>query len=227
MAAALIVEDEHFEYLREQKGSIRDLAPNRDAWLNAYRHKLDVDFAGLLPHLPNNCGSILDIGGGLGGIDVALVRRFGVDCEVCILDGVADLPMMYLHRQTFNNMAVTRDFLSKNGVKNFSYRTPEHPGLPRPFDLIISTGSWCFHYPPETYLEFVKACCHAGTVLIVDIRKHKAGWLKTMKQSFRARAVAKSQTKFDRMVFSVNENYSSQLGVAGVSSTSHAEAQPG
>jgi len=207
MAAALIVEDEHFEYLREQKGSIRDLAPNRRAWLNAYQRKLSDDFAGLLPHLPKNCGSILDIGGGLGGIDVLLARKYGAECQICILDGECDPPVMNLHAKTFNHMRVTEDFLKKNGVRLFDYFTPGNLKAPRPFDLIISTGSWCFHYSPETYLEFVKLCCHAGTVLIVDMRKNKAGWLKTMKKCFSVRAVVKSQTKFDRMVFAVNESH--------------------
>lgn len=201
MAAALIVEDIHFQYLREQKGSIRDLAPNRVAWQAAFERKLKADYAGLVPYLPKSCGSILDIGGGLGAIDALLVEKYGSACEVCILDGECDPPVMTLHRETFNDMRVTRDFLGKNGVRRFSFYAPPSLGEPRPFDLILSLGSWCFHYEPETYLGFVRACCRPGTVIILDVRKQKPEWMQQLKSAWHWVAVIHTAHKRDRMVF--------------------------
>lgn len=206
MAVSLIVEDKHFAYLKVQKGSIRYLAHNRRAWLKAYNRRIVDDYAGIHPYLPNSCGSVLDIGGGIGGIDALLVRKFGADCEICILDGERDKPVMKQHRKTFNDMRVARDFLTKNGVCRFSYYTPANLKKPRPFDLIISLGSWCFHYPAETYLKFVRSCCHAGTTLIVDVRKQKQEWSDALDQAFRLRAVLPLRPKFDRKVFAVDEH---------------------
>lgn len=211
MAAPLIIEDRHFAYLRLQKGSIRDLERDRTAWRSAFERNLADDYAGMVPYLPKSCNSILDIGGGLGAIDVLLARKYGVTCEVCVLDGESDPPLMNLHRKTFNDMRVTADFLRKNGVARFSCYTPSRLENPRPFDLIISLGSWCFHYAPETYLEFVRSCCRVGTTLIIDVRKGKTEWSKTLERTFRLRAVLHLRPKFDRVVFQVDEHHLSRV----------------
>lgn len=201
MPAPLIVEDRHFDFLRLQKGSLDKFAHDRGAWEIAYEQSLAKDFGSIRPHLPASCGSILDVGGGMGGIDALLVKKFGKGCEVCILDGEADEPVMHLHRETFNNMEVARDFLGKNGVEKFSYYTPELRQAPRPFDLIISLGSWCFHYPPETYLQFVRSCCTRETTLIVDVRRGKPSWSDLLDNMFTLRAVIHPSVKFDRRVY--------------------------
>ncbi len=197
----MIVEDSHFQYLRQQKGSLDTVSHDREVWHLAYEQALTKDYAGIHPFLPASCSSILDVGGGLGGIDTLLVKKFGTDCEVCILDGENDPPVMHLHRETFNNMAVARDFLSKNGVQKFSYYAPPSLGTPRPFDLIISLGSWCFHYEPKTYLGFVRACCRSGTVIILDVRKNKTEWLQELKTMWRWAGAIHFAEKRDRMVF--------------------------
>lgn len=207
MVASVIVEDRHFEYLREQKGSIRDFASNRRAWQVEFERKLRADYAGIAPHLPASCGSILDIGGGLGAIDALLVEKYGSACEVCILDGERDPPTMQLHCKTFNDIRVTEDFLKKNGVVRFSYYAPDRLENPRPFDLIISLGSWCFHYAPAAYLEFVTACCRAGTTLIIDVRKGKPDWSADLDRRFKLRAALMHLSpKFVRKVFTAEEN---------------------
>lgn len=200
MPASLIVEDSHFKYLRLQKGSLDLVAHDRGAWQIAYEQALTRDFAEIHPFLPSSCESVLDVGGGLGGIDVLLARKFGFGLKVCILDGENDPPVMHMHRQTFNNMEVARDFLSKNGVREFSYYAPSL-GVPRPFDFVISLGSWCFHYEPKTYLGFVRACCRPGTVIILDVRKGKPEWIRQLKSTWILMGVIHTSLKRDRMVF--------------------------
>jgi SAM-dependent methyltransferase len=201
--ASLIVEDNHFKFLRLQKGSLDRFGHDREAWHIAYEQEITKDFSSISKYLPSSCGSVLDIGGGLGGIDALLVRKFGTACEVCILDGVRDRAVVRLHRKTFNDMEVTRDFLTKNGVDRFEYRAPNNIGDPKPYDMIISMGSWCFHYPPDTYLKFAMACCHPGTVLIVDMRRDKPQWLREMGAAFQLVALVKRQQKYDRLAFHV------------------------
>lgn len=201
MPASLIVEDHHFAYLRLQKGALSELTHDRAVWHAAYERVLTDDYAGIHPYLPATCSAVLDVGGGLGGIDALLVRKFGADCEVCILDGEQDPPVMNRHCQTFNDMGVAADFLARNGVHKFSYRTPVDLGAPRPFDLVISLGSWCFHYEPKAYLGFVRACCRPGTVIILDVRKQKTEWMRQLKSTWQWVAVIHITHKRDRMVF--------------------------
>lgn len=197
----MIVGDAHFEYLKLQKGALHSLIGDRAAWLQAYRQSLDQDFASMAPHLPARCASVLDVGSGLGGIDVLLNRHYG-GCAVRLLDGVDDAAIMNRHNRTYNDMVIAGDFQRRNGVKKFGYYScPPHG--PAAFDLIISLGSWCFHYPPATYLAFVTACCHSGTVLIIDVRADKPMWRDQMRDGFDEVGCALAKRKFNRLVFHV------------------------
>ena len=68
----MIVEDSHFAYLKLQKGALHGLADDRAAWLAAYQQSLVEDLASMAPYLPETCRNVLDVGSGLGGIDVLL-----------------------------------------------------------------------------------------------------------------------------------------------------------
>lgn len=213
MAAQMIsVRDEHFPYLFLQKGELDYLKGDRVAWQAAYERSLEDDFASIKRYLPEQCGSVLDIGGGLGGIDILLARCYP-GLQVRILDGEADAPKLILHDQTFNHMEATRSFLEANGVTDFGYYTPAKLLPLRPFDLIISLRSWCFHYSPRTYLEFVRCCCGPNTRLIIDVRNGRADWMQQLPfEMVRLNSLPGSPLnsgravvglKFTRMVFDV------------------------
>lgn len=198
----MIVEDPHFEYLKLQKGALHSLIGDRAAWQRCYEQSLGEDLASMAPHLPATCRNVLDVGSGLGGIDVMLNRHYGGSLAVRLLDGINDPAVMRLHRRTYNDMVIAHDFQRKNGVESFSYYSiPPHG--PTEFDLIISLGSWCFHYPPSSYLAFVRACCHPGTVLILDVRADKPSWVDELRNTFDEAGCALSKRKFNRLVFHV------------------------
>lgn len=194
-----VVWPDHFEYLVLQKGKLADLAHDRTAWTRAYREALVKTYQSIAAVLPEKCASVLDVGSGLGGIDILLNRHFGGGLEVCLLDGEDDAPKMNLHRQTFNSMKVAEDFLRENDVTRFSYYAADKLGDPRPFDLIVSFGSWCFHYAPAVYLEFVKACCHKDTVLVIELRNDKLSWLRELNAVFAHDEIVRTR-KFTRLV---------------------------
>jgi hypothetical protein len=60
---------------------------------------------------------VLDVGSGLGGIDVLLNRHYlataGNPLEVALLDGIDDMPEVSFHDRTYNDMAVAIDFWSR------------------------------------------------------------------------------------------------------------------
>lgn len=180
---AIAVTDAAFPYLVLQQGALDHLKGDRIVWEDAYRARLAELFAQIAPHLPKTCARILDVGGGMGGIDILLHRHFGA--EISIVDGLDDPPVMVRHDKTFNSLVVAAQFLEANGVRDFRLRPPiafrtDPLGSGKVADLVVSFASWCFHYPPAEYLEAVKAACHADTILILDVREGRADWLQQL-----------------------------------------------
>ncbi len=205
---SLIITDAARPYLQIQKGSLHNLAQNQVAWDVAYCEAIEADFAGMRPHLPAACSRILDIGGGMGGIGIMLCRHYRPRMPyLYIVDGIDDQPSMTLHRKTFNNATVAQEFLRKNGIRKAGFFSPDEAkgylGAPPKADLIISLGAWCFHLPPEEYLQFVAKSCQPGTVLILDVRKDKPAWRAAIFKAFRPIGIILSKPKFERMVLHV------------------------
>lgn len=201
------VSDAAFEYLKLQKGNLHRFASDRAQWLEAYRADLARTYEEIAPHLPPRCWGILDIGSGLGGIDILLARHYVRAGEkqpwINLLDGEDDPPVMKLHRETFNNMRVAQDFHRDNGIRcdQFAYYTPSSPSLPKPYDLVVSFGSWCFHYPPATYLKLLLkgGGLHRDTVVIVDVRKDRPAYWEQLEEHFEVVATIRDARKFDRV----------------------------
>lgn len=198
-----VIDDSHFAYLAIQKGRLDGLRHDRAAWEIAYSEALVACFASIEKFLPGKVSSILDVGSGLGGIDILLDRHFGGDVRLCLLDGLDDPPVMQSHAQTFSNSRVAADFLRKNGVAGDIVYIPPGVGEPVRCELVVSFGSWCFHYPPEHYLEFVDDCCVWGTILILDVRKDRPAWRRALEARFRPIGVALHSKKFARTVWRV------------------------
>lgn len=196
----MIISDEVFPYLLLQKGELYWLNGDRQQWEKAYDDDIQTIYTNIAPYIPDQCHSVLDIGGGMGGVNIWIHRNHG-GTKVAVLDGENDPPEMTRHAWTFNDLGVTRKFLKSNGVDSFLPIAANKLIAPRPFDLITSYGSWCFHYSPETYLDFVKACCTDQTVLIIDTRIIHKDWLETLNQTFNHVALIDHGNKHDRYVF--------------------------
>lgn len=206
ITAPIVVSDTQFDYLRLQKGSLFDLSHDRERWQAAYEQELYDTYRGIQKHLPDPCWGVLDIGSGLGGIDVLLTRHYADDPPyIHLLDGEDDAPKMRRHRQTFNSMQVARAFLTANGVRadRFGYFTTAAANLPRPYDLVLSLGSWCFHYPPDTYLPLLLSGggLHMDSVLIMDVRNAKPEYEQQLAQSLERIAVVRHGQKYTRGVY--------------------------
>lgn len=199
------VSDKDFLYLRIQKGEIARFANDFPLWKKEYERALNEQFLSMRSYLPETCSSILDVGGGMGGIDILLNGYYGGDCEVSIIDGRDDPPHVYKHRNTFNNIAFSSRFLRSNGVEKFVPRFPGKLGNPKPYDLIISLGSWCFHYEPEVYLDFVLKCCHSKTILVIETRIQKPEWRKKLEETFDLIGEVDVRPKIERLIFKVRE----------------------
>ena len=207
-----LVGDRAFEYLQVQKGSLDNLrGRGRAEWHAAYEEHLLSTYRSVAEYLPVYCAGILDVGSGLGGIDVLFARHYDQGDErspqpkIHLLDGLDDKPEMQLHRKTFNNMSVAREFMLMNGVAQwqFDYYGPDAAQPTMKYDLIVSFGAWCFHLEPATYMRFVRNACKPETCLILEVRKSKDLWRAQLEQHFVERAIAHEGRKFLRIVYTV------------------------
>lgn len=194
------ITDEAFQYLAVQKGGISELVGERWAWERAYHDAIFMVYESMAPYLPEKCSKIVDIGSGLGGIDAVLNRHYGGFVEVCPVDGQDDQPVVHRHAETFNSEKVTRAFLNANGVSRVSYFSPNALPKAATTKLVISVGSWCFHYPPGLYIEFVRRSLLPGGTLIVDCRRNKP-YRGILGESFKEVAVIHQAQKYERVVF--------------------------
>lgn len=200
----LIIPSEAYPYLQMQRGAINDMRQDEAKWLGAYTEAIYSEFDCIEPHLPATCDAILDVGSGLGGINVLLARHFGDQVQITLLDGVTDLPFVEKHAVTFNHMGVARRFLKANGVENIDWIDANQEKLtaPRFFDLVVSFKSWCFHYSPARYLQLVQSSAIAGhTRLILDVRRDKPEWHELLRASFRHVRDVYVGTKFSTVLF--------------------------
>jgi hypothetical protein len=191
VSADLVIPESAFPYLVAQRGALDDMRGDRELWCRRYLEILDSEMRMVEPYLPTTCDAILDVGGGMGGIDILLSRHFD-DCHVTILDGLSDPPMMEKHAETFSNMGAASEFLRVNGVSSFGFLDANTPArdASRLYDRIVSFKSWCFHLEPQRYLDFVvKSVIPGQTKLIIDVRKQpehlETEYMRALTKEFR------------------------------------------
>jgi SAM-dependent methyltransferase len=148
----------------------------------AYQDDLQREHTQMAPFLPASVGRVLDIGCGLGGIDVFLHRHCSGGFDLTLLDREGRSGSFYgfqAEAAYYNSLAVARALLCANGVPDARIATADldRDGFPgeRPYDLVVSLLSWGFHYPVDVYLSRVLAALAPGGVVIIDVRKGTDG----------------------------------------------------
>lgn len=193
----MIIEPKHFEYLVIQHGRVSDERHSFAKWKAAYLASLDSIFESFRSVLPERVGSMLDIGSGLGGIDVLLSRHYDHP-RIYLLDGLDDPPEVKSHHKTFSDSNVMLDFQRKNGTL-YPCHTDVVPGTK--LDLVVSFSAFAFHIPPTTYIDDLKASTHDKTRLIFDVRRTKEEWLAQLIHAFGVPTVLLRENKSVRVAF--------------------------
>lgn len=180
----MIVNEDHFRYLFLQRGEIANAYADGGfkQWKMSFEASLDSLMGKLAPALPTDAREILDVGGGLGALGVLLSRRYP-SAGYWILDGVRDPPELRRHAKTFSNAEVSADFLRANGLKKFGHYAPDVPRFDRQFDLVVSTASWCFHIPPEEYLERVQKAPAPNATVVLEVRRESWKWIERLQKA--------------------------------------------
>lgn len=145
------------------------------------RRDISVDYELLKDHIPLETEKWMDIGCGLGLIDVMIWNGL-TSPKACFL---VDKTMIQSNKRLvgfgdtdsfgyYNNLIKTKEIATMNGVIGAQVIEPEdiqncvHNG---DIDVVISRISWCFHYPYRTYEKTCHDILKPGGVLIVDCRK--------------------------------------------------------
>jgi len=152
------------------------------------------DYDMIKDFLPNKANSILDIGCGIGLIDIALYKHYNNNVKLHLLDktnkidentSIRGFNKNYVF---YNSMDATLQTLLTNNVNNedvFTYEVGINDKLlyNQKYDVIISLLSCGWHYSIETYISILTSNLEDNGVLILDIR-HDTGQLEYAKEHF-------------------------------------------
>ncbi len=167
----------------------------------AFNRDMTREYLEIRPHLPRRAVAILDIGCGVGGIDVLLHRHYGTP-RLYLADRTETDDKVYYgfaERGAFyNSFEATRRLLVSNGVPEPALRFREvgeecRLEIPESLDLVISLISWGFHYPVAVYADQVRALLRPGGRVILDVRKETDG--KAQLETRFARVTTISETR--------------------------------
>jgi SAM-dependent methyltransferase len=168
----MIIPDSCLKWLKLQRSGYTDP-------VHQFNEDMDWEFRIIRKHLPVKCNSILDIGCGIGGIDVLLSKHYH-DPALFLLDRArpSAKPIYGFDRgeSFYNDFGSTVDLMVVNNIFNYQLIDIEN-GFPEmeKVDMVISLLSWGYHYPVEKYIKEVDNILQEGGIIIMDIRENTNG----------------------------------------------------
>lgn len=197
----MVFNDEIIKYSKLQRTGIKDMAD--------YEESLSRDYESVVKFLPMHCLDILDIGAGMGGMDILLYKHYNKKVKLHLVDkdGVSEnLHYDYKDEASFyNQLKIARELLSMNGVDpmdiiTYDVNKGKFPARPEQgFQIIISLISCGFHYPVTTYMERMK--CLSSGIIVLDVRKG-TGQIDTLRDNFKTVDIIKEYRKYERVLIS-------------------------
>ena len=118
----------------------------------------------IMPHIKKETKNILDIGCGMAAISLYLYHYLG-EAKLYLLDkNKVEKKVSYNFEDKgafYNSLNIAKILLTNNNVKENLINlieAPENGNIPIGeglVDLVVSTISWGFHYPVQTYIDSV------------------------------------------------------------------------
>ena len=139
--------------------------------------------------LPDSAENIMDIGCGLGIINIYLNKFFNKKSNFFLLDkSRIDKKINYgfsSNYESYNDLNETKNILLENEVDSgriYLFDVEKKFQINKKMNLIISLKSMGYHYPINTYIELFRNCCTKDTVFIYDIGENQYDeiYLKTV-----------------------------------------------
>ena len=139
--------------------------------------------------LPNSVNTIMDIGCGLGIINIYLNKFFEKKPIFFLLDkNRIDRKIKYgfsLNYESYNDLNETKKILLENEINSACvhlFDVERQFQIDKKIDLVISLKSMGYHYPINSYIELFRNCCTKNTVFIYDMgeNQYDENYLKTI-----------------------------------------------
>ena len=134
------------------------------------------EFNSIKNYLPKNSKNILDIGCGLGAINIYLNDYYSKKTYFTLIDkNYVDKKVAYGFKnnsESYNKLEITKDFLILNGFKTEQLQlinADEKVVLKNKYELIISLFSMGYHYSIENYIDIIKKISIKNTKFIFDL----------------------------------------------------------
>ena len=169
------------------------------------------DFFEILPYLPppSNISGILNIGAGIGYLDIILSKLYSSNSLNYYLvekkssknekhyDGSDHLMV-----SNFNPLSLLKNNFMENDIKNAFFYEPEMfkksiKSLFSKINLVISIRSYCYLYDIDEYYEVLKTVCRGDSLFILDVNFTHAD---EFKRKFKVLKVISSYKTHDRLL---------------------------
>ena len=119
--------------------------------------------------------NLLSIGGGLGGLELVINKKFNVRSFTFIERNYVSKKVKYgwdnKNNEAYNDLNIQRKFLIKNGMESSKFKIFDYDNNQLPkgkYDIIISLFSLDYHYDFNIYLEYLKNNTHNNSKIIFD-----------------------------------------------------------
>jgi len=125
-------------------------------------------------YLPKNVENIMDIGCGLGIINIYLNQIYNNQPNFFLLDkNRIDKEIKYgfsSEYESYNDLNQTKNLLLNNNINCLHTIDVEKDiKIENKIDLVISLKSMGYHYPIDEYLKLFRTCCDDNTCFIFDV----------------------------------------------------------
>ena len=134
------------------------------------------EFNSIKKYLPKSSKNILDIGCGLGVINIFLNEYYSKKSNFTLIDkNYVDKKVVYGFKnnsESYNKLEITKDFLILNGFKTKQFQlvnADQNFVTKKKYELIISLLSMGYHYPIENYIDIIKKVSTKNTKVIFDL----------------------------------------------------------
>ena len=141
----------------------------------AYFDDMSSEYKSIKNYINPQNKEILSIGGGLGGLELILNKKFNVKSFTFIERNFISPKIKYgwdsNNNEGYNDLDLLKNFLIKNDLPSskftiFDYDKDVLPN--KKFDLVISLFSLDYHYDFNIYLNYLKQISHKETKIVFD-----------------------------------------------------------
>ena len=134
------------------------------------------EFNSIISYLPKSSKNILDIGCGLGVINIHLNDYYSKKSYFTLIDkNYVDKKVAYgfnNNSESYNKLEITKDFLMLNNFKSDQLELiniDENFTINKKYELIISLFSMGYHYSIKNYIDIIKKISTKSTKVIFDL----------------------------------------------------------